>query len=68
MLIIGQTAEVVRVRKFVVEDSVEERIVELQRKKKDMASHVYCDTGEDGAMGNDSRPSIEDFKLIFGKN
>ena len=64
---IGQTAEVVRVRKFVVEDSVEERIVELQQKKKDMASHVYCDDGTNGAM-NDSRPSIDDFKLIFGKD
>jgi hypothetical protein len=31
---IGQQAEVVRVRKFVVEDSVEEKIVKLQMKKK----------------------------------
>eukprot|EP00957_Ditylum_brightwellii_P180180 13724628-Ditylum_brightwellii.AAC.1 len=34
---IGQTADVVRVRKFVVSDSVEEKIVSLQRRKKDMA-------------------------------
>ncbi|EED91410.1 predicted protein [Thalassiosira pseudonana CCMP1335] len=31
---IGQKAEVVRVRKFVVTDSVEEKIVSLQGKKK----------------------------------
>lgn len=31
---IGQKAEVVRVRKFVVQDSVEEKIVKLQFKKK----------------------------------
>lgn len=59
-------AEVVRVRKFVIADSVEERIVELQKRKKDMASHVYSNIGKDGTM-NESRPSIDDLKLIFGK-
>ena len=34
---IGQTASVVRVRKFVVTDSVEEQIVELQRRKRDIS-------------------------------
>jgi len=60
---IGQTASVVRVRKFVVADSVEERIVELQEKKKDMASHVYSDANA-GTMSS-SKPTLEDFQLIF---
>lgn len=37
---IGQKAEVVRVRKFVVQDSVEEKIVKLQFKKK--VSSIYA--------------------------
>lgn len=60
---IGQTAEVVRVRKFVVEDSVEERIVELQLKKKGMANEVYSDSNR-GAMTS-SKPTMDDFKMIF---
>ena len=35
---IGQKAEQVRVRKFIVTDSVEEKIVNLQHKKKGMAT------------------------------
>jgi SNF2 family DNA or RNA helicase len=54
----------VRVRKFVVEDSVEERIVELQRKKKGMANEVYSDMKPDGTMSS-ARLSVDDFKLIF---
>merc|ERR1712238_184374 len=37
---IGQKAEQVRVRKFVVSDSVEEKIVALQNTKKGMASAI----------------------------
>ena len=46
-------------------DSVETKIVELQKKKKQMASEVYSDINADGTM-SDSRPTIDDFKLIFG--
>ena len=60
---IGQKAKLVRVRKFVVEESVEERMVELQKKKKDMASEVLCDV-KDGKFAN-SKLSVDDFKLIF---
>ena len=60
---IGQTAEVIRVRKFIVTDSVEERIVELQGKKKDMANEVYSDANR-GTMAS-SKPTIDDFKMIF---
>jgi DNA repair protein RAD5 len=61
---IGQKAEMLRVRKFVVEDSVEERIVELQRKKKGMANEVYSDIKADGTSSS-ARLSVDDFKLIF---
>jgi SNF2 family DNA or RNA helicase len=62
---IGQTAEVVRVRKFVVKDSVEERIILLQHRKKQMACEVLSDVNDDGALTN-SAPTLEDFKLLFG--
>jgi SNF2 family DNA or RNA helicase len=62
---IGQTAEVVRVRKFVVKNSVEERIVLLQHRKKQMACEVLSDANNDGALTN-SAPTLEDFKLLFG--
>lgn len=62
---IGQTANIVRVRKFVVRDSVEERIVLLQRRKKDMACEVLSDVNTDGALPN-STPTLEDFKILFG--
>ena len=70
---IGQMASMVRVRKFVVENSVEEQIVQLQDKKKNMAKEIYHNTMEDDrnleddttSMSN-SRPTIDDFKMIFG--
>ena len=61
---IGQQAEIVRVRKFVVKDSVEERIVLLQRRKKDMACEVLSDVNADGVLSN-SAPTLDDFKLLF---
>jgi len=61
---IGQKAKVVRVRKFVVTDSVEEKIVNLQRKKKGMANEILSERG-DGQLA--TKPTLEDFKLIFGR-
>lgn len=61
---IGQKAKVVRVRKFVVIDSVEEKIVSLQRKKKGMANEILSEKG-DGQLA--TKPTLEDFKLIFGR-
>lgn len=49
-----------------MDDSVEERIVELQQKKKHMASEVYSDINSDGTMSENGRPTIDDFKMIFG--
>jgi DNA repair protein RAD5 len=62
---IGQTAEKVRVRKFYVANSVEERIVELQKRKKDMASAVLRDDGGEDEPGVGSRPTLDDFKILF---
>jgi SNF2 family DNA or RNA helicase len=62
---IGQTADIVRVRKFIVNNSVEERILELQTRKKYVASEIYSDEGaRSGEMGS-ARLGLEDFKLIF---
>jgi SNF2 family DNA or RNA helicase len=61
---IGQTAKVVRVRKFIVSESVEERIVLLQRRKKDMACKVLSDFNNDGTLSS-STPTLEDFKTLF---
>ncbi len=62
---IGQTADVVRLRKFVVSDSVEEKIVKMQESKLGMASEVLSDkpSGIDGS----SNPSLDDLKAIFGR-
>jgi len=63
---IGQLAGIVRVRKFIVTNSVEERILELQNRKKYVADEIYNsdEHGESGDMGS-ARLGLEDFKLIF---
>ena len=64
---IGQTAKRVFVRKFYVADSIEERIIELQRRKKNIASTALSDhDGMDASSSN--RPSLDDFKLLFQKS
>ena len=62
---IGQLAKQVRVRKFVVENSVEERIVELQKRKKHVADEVY--NGAGNGDGGGARLNMDDFRLIFQK-
>lgn len=59
---IGQTAELVRVRKFVVTDSVEEKIVKLQLRKEGMANSIL-----DNGHSESDKPSLDDFKAIFGR-
>ena len=62
---IGQTAKMVRVRKFVVQGSVEEHIVCLQERKKSMVGQVLSDNaGETLEDGN--KVTLQDFKLLFG--
>lgn len=60
----GQLAPIVRVRKFIVRDSVEERIVELQKRKAYVAGEIYSDAGRAGDVGS-ARLSLDDFRLIF---
>jgi DNA repair protein RAD5 len=64
---IGQTASKVRVRKFYVANSVEQRIVELQNRKKSMASEVLCDEGKgaEPRTAGSNKPSMDDFKILF---
>mmetsp|Transcript_41981 Transcript_41981/g.61605 ORF Transcript_41981/g.61605 Transcript_41981/m.61605 type:complete len:139 (+) Transcript_41981:2-418(+) len=62
---IGQNAKLVRVRKFMVESTVEEKIVALQKRKKDMAGEVLNDGA--GSKFSDSKPTLEDFKILFGR-
>ena len=62
---IGQTAPKVRVRKFIVTDSVEEKIVKMQERKQGMASEVLSDKASTGNAGN---PTLDDFKTIFGRS
>jgi SNF2 family DNA or RNA helicase len=61
----GQNAAIVRVRKFVVNDSVEERIVELQKRKAFVANEVYSDEAGGTGKLEGSRLSLDDFRLIF---
>ncbi|KAG7345217.1 SNF2-related protein [Nitzschia inconspicua] len=61
---IGQQAKEVRVRRFCVANSIEERILELQERKKNIASAALRDGGT-SSHGEASRPSLEDFKLLF---
>eukprot|EP00980_Cylindrotheca_fusiformis_P027844 scaffold22560_cov135-Cylindrotheca_fusiformis.AAC.55 len=61
----GQTAKKVRVRKFYVADSVEERIVELQKRKKKVATQVLRDGKSGMEDSSSSRPTLDDFKVLF---
>jgi DNA repair protein RAD5 len=62
---IGQKAPIVRVRKFVVKNSVEEKIVKMQERKKGMVDDILSDdvTGAKSSIN----PSLEDMKDIFGR-
>ena len=63
---IGQDAKVVRVRRFIVQDSVEERIVSLQEKKRGMANNILCSKSDGGnSTISESGPTLEDFRQIF---
>lgn len=59
---LGQKAPIVRVRKFVVKDSVEEKIVKMQERKKGMADDILSD---DVTGATSINPSLEDMKDIF---
>jgi SNF2 family DNA or RNA helicase len=64
---LGQTAAVCRVRKFVVRQSVEEKIVALQSRKQYVADELYQTTGRDsgGGGGAAARLTLEDLQVLF---
>ncbi|GAX28913.1 DNA repair protein RAD5 [Fistulifera solaris] len=63
---IGQQAKVVRIRRFIVNNSVEERILELQHRKKFIADEIYnSQKRADTVGGGTARLGLDDFKLIF---
>lgn len=59
---IGQTAPLVKVRKFIVSDSVEEKIVKMQHRKQGMANEVLS---EESTTSKKTNPTLDDLKAIF---
>ena len=55
-----------RVRKFIVSDSVEEKMVKMQERKKGVASEVLSDKST-GMVGASSNPSLDELRIIFGR-
>ena len=62
---IGQSAKKIYVRKFYVENSIEERIIDLQKRKKGVARAALCDNGAAETVEPEARPSIEDLETLF---
>ncbi|XP_004485743.1 helicase-like transcription factor CHR28 isoform X2 [Cicer arietinum] len=58
---IGQTRPVTVLR-LTVKDTVEDRILALQQKKRKMVSSAF---GEDGTGGRESRLTVDDLKYLF---
>jgi len=58
---IGQTCPVT-VSRFTVKDTVEDRILALQEKKRTMVQSAF---GEDGSSGNATRLTVEDLRYLF---
>lgn len=59
----GQTREV-KIHRFVVEDSVEEKILLLQEKKLSLAQDVLTGAKRSGA----NKLSMDDLKMLFQVN
>jgi len=65
---IGQKANVVLVRKFIVADSVEEKILSLQKRKKALSSLILGDNvSQLKGDGANSYPTIEDYNILFAR-
>lgn len=65
---LGQTAPVCRVRKFIVRQSVEERIVQLQSRKQYVADELYETVGRETGGTNSrggGRLTMEDLQILF---
>jgi SNF2 family DNA or RNA helicase len=63
---IGQNAKLVRVRKFVVKHSVEERIIALQERKKNVAAKILNNDDNATELEDANKATLDDFKLLFG--
>jgi len=64
---IGQKADIVLVRKFIVTDSVEEKILSLQKRKKSLSSQILGDKVSKFEEKGTSNPTIEDFNILFAR-
>jgi SNF2 family DNA or RNA helicase len=65
---IGQQAQHVKVRKFIVVNSVEERIVELQQRKAYMADEIYSEESlRESSAAKAARLTLEEFRHLFRK-
>jgi SNF2 family DNA or RNA helicase len=64
---IGQTREV-RVARFTVRDTVEDRILALQDRKRAMVAAAFGDEADDGFGGSSRRAQLttEDLVFLFG--
>ena len=58
-------APIVRMRKFIVMDSVEEKIVKMQERKKGVASEVLSHHND--LTEKKANPTLDDFRAIFGR-
>jgi SNF2 family DNA or RNA helicase len=61
---IGQKAKIVRVRKFIVPNSVESKILQIQAKKKSIESEILS-SGMKSQRGFNANPTLDDFISIF---
>jgi SNF2 family DNA or RNA helicase len=50
---------------FYLANSVEERIIELQKQKKSIATEVLCDKKMTEDAGSGAKTTLEDFKTFF---
>ena len=57
---VGQTREVM-IHRFLCKDTVEEKIVELQQRKKTLATNVLT-----GSKTTSSKLTLQDLRMIFG--
>ena len=64
---IGQKAPIVRVRRFVVSDSVEEKIVRLQQTKKSMANDILDADADGSDPSSSNKPTLDDFQILLGR-
>ncbi|GAC99576.1 DNA repair protein rad5 [Pseudozyma hubeiensis SY62] len=63
---LGQTKEV-SVFRYLVKDSIENRILLIQKRKEMLIKHAFKVKGEDGEKGKGSSETLENLELLFGE-